>query len=249
VRVAVVGATGRVGSRVATRLRAAGHEPVAISRAAGVDVVTGQGLEDALTGVEAVVDAINSTAVGRDEVESFFTDETTRLLDAEVRAGVGHHVLLSIVGIDRVPDNAHYAGKRAQERLVEQGAVPWSIQRATQFFDFPATVASWTTHDGAATVPPLLMQPVAVDDVADVLVEIATGPPRGRAPDLAGPETQAFVDMVRRTFAVRGDTTRLVPGWRGTPFSTSMAGEVLLPDEIARIAPTTFEAWLAAGAP
>ena len=141
-----------------------------------------------------------------------------------------HHVLLSIVGIHRVEGNAHYAGKREQERLVEAGPVPWTIVPATQFHDFAAMVTSWTEHDGVATIAPLLVQPIAPADIAEVLAEVATRRAAGRYPDVAGPETQDLVDMARRTNEVRGRQVRLVPTWSGL-FGTSMAGDVLLPGE------------------
>jgi uncharacterized protein YbjT (DUF2867 family) len=172
---------------------------------------------------------------------------TRNLLAAEERAGVRHHVLLTIVGIERVEGNAHYAGKREQERLVAQGPVPWTIVPATQFHDFAATVCSWTEHDGVATIAPLLIQPIAPADIAEILAEIATAEPRGRYVDVAGPETQDLIDMARRTNEIRGRTVKLVPTWSGL-FDESMAGNVLLPGENARIAPTTFDDWLAAGA-
>ena len=177
-KVAVVGATGQVGRHVAADLGRDGYEAVAISRSAGVDVVTGAGLDEALAGVDAVVDVLNTT--DQENAVAFFGATTRNLLDAEQRTGVRHHVLLSIVGIDRVEGNPHYAGKREQERLVEDGPVPWTILRATQFFGFAAMVAERTVRDGVAAVPPLLMQPVDVADVADVLVRTAVGTPQGR---------------------------------------------------------------------
>lgn len=156
-----------------------------------------------------------------------------------------HHVLLSIVGIDRVEGNGHYVGKRRQEELVAVGPVPATILRATQFFDFAGVVVGWTRDGDVATVPPLLVQPVAVGDVAEVLADIAAGAPRGRAPDLAGPEPHDFVDMARRTQVARGDPIRLVPSWQDSPFGLDMAGDVLLPGPDAQLAPTTFDAWLA----
>jgi uncharacterized protein YbjT (DUF2867 family) len=168
---------------------------------------------------------------------------TRNLLAAEERAGVRHHVLLSIVGIYRVEGNPHYAGKWEQERLVAAGPVPWTIVPATQFHDFAEMVTSWTERDGVATIAPLLVQPIAPSDVADVLAEIAVGEPKGRYVDLAGPQTQDLVDMARRTYQARGREVRLVPTWSGV-FGPEMAGEVLLPGKDARIAPTTFEEWL-----
>jgi uncharacterized protein YbjT (DUF2867 family) len=247
-RIAVAGATGHIGALTVSALERRGHDAVRISRSLGVDLLTGEGLDDVLRGVQAVVDATNSTATDRAEAVAYFGTITRNLLAAEKRAGVRHHVLLSIVGLDRVEGNAHYAGKREQERLVADGPVPWTIVPATQFHDFAAMVTSWTEQDGAATIAPLLVQPVAPGDVADILAEVAEGEPQGRYADVAGPETQDLVDMARRTNDVRGRSVRLVPSWSGL-FGPSMAGNVLLPRDGARIAPTTFDEWLAAGAP
>jgi uncharacterized protein YbjT (DUF2867 family) len=244
-RIAVVGATGNIGSRTVAVLERDGHDVVRISRSLGVDLLTGGGLDTALTGVEAVVDASNATTTDRAEIVRYLGTATGNLLAAEERAGVRHHVLLSIVGIHGVEGNAHYAGKREQERLVAAGPVPWTIVPVTQFHDFAAMVAGWTEQDGVATIAPLLVQPIAPDDVADVLAEIATGEPKGRYVDVAGPEPQDLVDMARRTNEARGRTVRLVPTWSGV-FGTTMAGEVLLPGADARIAPTTFDQWLTA---
>ena len=205
---------------------------------------TGDGLETALAGVDAVVDASSCSATDRDEAVEFFSRSTRNLLEAERAAGVQHHVLLSIIGLTRVTGNAHYAGKRAQEEVLDRGPVPWSIVPATHFHDFAEMVTTWTERDGSATIAPLLIQPVAPADVADVLAEVATGPPQGRCPDLAGPEPQDLVDLARRTRAARGTPIRLVPTWSGV-FGVDMAGDVLLPELDARIAPTTFDDWLA----
>lgn len=246
-RIAVAGATGHIGALTVSALESRAHDVVPISRSLGVDLLTGEGLDDVLAGVEAVVDVTNSTATDRAEAVAYFGTATRNLLAAEQRAGVRHHVLLSIVGVDRVEGNAHYAGKREQERLVVGGPVPWTIVPATQFHDFGAMVASWTERDGAATIPPLLVQPIAPSDVAGILAEVATGKPQGHHPDCAGPETQDLVDMARRTNEARGHRVRLIPSWRGM-FGASMAGDALLPGDGARIAPTTFDEWLAAGA-
>lgn len=243
-RVAVVGATGRIGRLTVGALERKGHETVGISRTEGVDVYTGEGLVMALTGVDAVVDACSCTATDHDEAVGFFSQSTRNLLEAERQTGVQHHVLLSIVGLTRVTGNAHYAGKRAQDELVERGPVPWSIVPATHFHDFAEMVTTWTERNGSATIAPLLVQPVAPADVADVLAEVAIGRPQGRCPDLAGPEPQDLVDLARRTRAARGTSIRLVPTWSGV-FGLDMAGDVLLPGPDARIAPTTFDDWLA----
>lgn len=246
-RIAVVGATGRIGTFTVAALRREGHDVAALSRASGADAYTGTGLVEALTGVRAVVDATNTSARDEAEIVDFFATSTRNLLAAEQETGVQHHVLLSIVGIDHGQRVAHYAGKRSQERLVREGPVPWSIVRATQFHDFAAMAAGWAARDGVATLAPLLVQPVAPSDVGDVLAEVAAGAPLHDTLELAGPETQDLVDMARRTFAARGEHVRLVPTWRGG-FGPDMAGEVLLPGEGARLGPTTFDEWLAAGA-
>jgi len=244
-RVAVAGATGQVGQAVVAALRDAGHEAVELSRSQGVDVLTGKGLDDALAGADVVIDVLNTSATAPDETVSFFTRTSDNLLAAEQRHGVRHHVLLSIVKVDAIPDNAHYAGKVAQEQRVENGPVPWTILRATQFHSFAEMVAGWTTADGVAAVAPLLVQPVDVGDVAAVLTELALGSSAGRAPDLAGPDTLDLVDMAVRTFAARGSGTTVRASWRDSPFTVSMAGEVLLPGPGARIGSTSFAAWLA----
>ncbi|MEV4165798.1 SDR family oxidoreductase [Nonomuraea dietziae] len=243
-RIAVAGATGNIGALTVAALERDGHHVTRISRSLGVDLSTGAGLEDALTGVEAVVDATNGPAADRQQAVAYFGTSTRNLLAAEERAGVRHHVLLSIAGVDRIEGNAHYAGKREQERLVSAGPVPWTIVPATQFHDFAAMVAGWSEQDGVATIAPLLVQPIAPADVAEVLAEIAAGEPRGRHADIAGPEPQDLVDMARRTHQALGRTVKLVPTW-STTFGPEMAGNVLLPGEGARITPTTFDQWLA----
>ncbi|PEG57536.1 NAD(P)H-binding protein [Mycolicibacterium boenickei] len=242
-RVAVAGATGNIGARVVAALQAAGHEVVAISRSSGVDLSTGEGLDAALAGVRAVVDAISAPPTDRDSTVDYLGTATRTLLAAEERAGVSHHVLLSIVGIHGIDGNPHYAGKREQERLIEAGSVPWTIVPATQFHDFAEMVVSWTERDGRAEIAPLLVQPIDPDDVAAVLAEVAVGHPQGRYADVAGPQTQDLVDLARRTLAARGREVTLVPTWSSV-FGVEMAGNALLPGAGARIAPTTFDQWL-----
>lgn len=247
-RIAVAGATGNIGARTVSALEKNGHEAIRISRSLGVDLTTGDGLDAALQGADAVIDAISSPLVSPAETLAYFGSTTTNLLEAEARAGVRHHVLLSIVGIYRVEGNAHYTGKREQERLIAEGPVPWTVVPATQFHDFAELAISYTEQDGVATIAPLLVQPIAPDDIAAILAEIAADEPQGRYVDVAGPETQDLVDMARRTNEMRGRTVKLIPTWSGV-FDESMAGNVLLPGENARIAPTRFEDWLAAGGP
>jgi uncharacterized protein YbjT (DUF2867 family) len=245
-RVAVIGATGRIGSLTVAALERDGHEARRISLSQGVNVRTGAGLEPALTGIDAVIDVLNSTASDTAETVDFFTTTTNNLLAAEERAGVRHHVTLSIAGVHKVEGNAHYAGKRAQEAAVQAGPVPFTIVPSTQFHDFAVMVASWSERDGTALVPPLLIQPIAPADVAGVLARVAAGRPQGRHRDIAGPDAQDLVDMARRTHAAQGRAVRLVPTWHNGVFDESMAGDVLLPGPDADIAHTTFDDWLAA---
>jgi len=246
-RVAIAGGTGLVGRYATEALCRAGHETVTLARATGVDLLAGAGLADALRGVRAVIDVTNTAAASPDETRAFFGAVTGNLLAAELRAGVGHHVALSIAGVDRIAGNAHYAGKRLQEELVMDGPVAATIVRATQFHEFAAMVVSWTRRGGVAEVPPLLVQPAAAADVGEAVAAAALEAAAGMT-ELAGPELQDLVDMARRTLAARGESLRLVPTWRG-PFGVEMAGEVLLPGDGAVLTPTTFDQWLAAQRP
>jgi uncharacterized protein YbjT (DUF2867 family) len=219
-RIAVIGGTGTVGRHTVAALRRAGHDAVGLARSRGVDVSTGEGLDAALVGIDAVVDVTSVLAHDPDTARRSFAAATRNVLAAEQRTRVTHHVLLSIVGVDRIEGSARFAGKRVQEELVSAGPIPFTILRATQFHEFAGMVVAWSRRGEIAVVPPLLMQPVAAADVGAVLAEIAAGAPRGRATDLAGPEPQDLVDMARRTLAARRASIRLVP--------------------------TTFDAWLAA---
>lgn len=206
-RVMIAGGSGLIGSRVADGLRRLGHEVSVASRRNGVDVVTGEGLEQALRGVDTVVDVLNIDTFDRHEAVEFFGTTTRTLLAVEEALGVDHHVALSIVGIDGIPGNGYYVGKVVQERQIVNGKVPFSILRATQFQEFLPQVADWFTADGVVRLPPdLLVQPVAAQDVADTLIEIATGDRlAGGIVQLAGPERMPLIDAVRRALAATGD--------------------------------------------
>jgi len=243
-RIAVAGGTGQVGRPLVEALERAGHEPVVLSRSEGVDLLSGEGVQGSLSGVDSVIDVTNRETLDREKAVGFFETVTRNLLEAEEEAGVGHHVVLSIVGLDRIEGNAHYAGKRRQEELAEAAAVPSTIVRATQFHEFAGMVVGWTAQDGQARVPPLLVQPVAIDEVVQLLIEVATGDPGQGRLEIAGPRTEDLVDMARRTLEARGESLELIPTWRG-PVNTEQAGEVLLPREGARIGSIAFEEWLA----
>jgi uncharacterized protein YbjT (DUF2867 family) len=222
-RVAIAGGTGLTGRPVVDSLARGGHEPVALSRAGGVDLVTGAGLAAALAGADAVIDVSNVTTTRRAVAEQFFTAETTHLRDAAAAAGVGHYVLLSIVGVDRV-DLGYYAGKRRQEQLLAAGPVPWTVLRTTQFDEFADQVLS-RSRGRVAVLPAMRSRPVAVIEVADALVEAVTaGPVNGYATELAGPEVLWLADMARLVLRRRGERRSVlsvpVPGRVGREFRT-----------------------------
>lgn len=211
-RILIAGGSGLVGSRVARQLRSRGHDVVTASRRDGVDVTTGEGLAEAMRGVDTVVDVLNIDTFDKDEAVAFFGGTTARLLAAEEAAGVDHHVALSIVGIDGIPDNGYYVGKTVQERHIVNGKTPFSILRATQFQEFLPQIANWYTIDGEVHLPAaLLLQPVAVDEVVSTLVELATSPAlEGGIVQLAGPDRVPLIDAVRGALAARGDTRAVV---------------------------------------
>lgn len=242
-RIAVIGATGLVGRHTVEALKRRQHDVVEIARSKGIDVLKRQGLDDALVGVDACIDVTSFEASDLESTKSYFGTLTRNLLDAEQQAGVKHHVLLSILNVDVIEGNAHHAGKRIQEELVSATSVPHSIVRAAQFHEFAEMLVRWVRTPEGAVVPPALVQPVAVIDVAEVLAEISVGAPKGLV-NLAGPKPEDLVDMARRTFAVLNEPIELHPSWRGSVFGVEAAGEKLLAGPDARLAPTTFEEWL-----
>ncbi|WP_345714092.1 SDR family oxidoreductase, partial [Kineococcus glutinatus] len=208
-RIVVLGGAGVLGRHVVAELAGRGHEAVAVSRATGVDAVTGMGLDAALEGAAAVVDASSTNTTRASAAVGFFTRVTENVLAAGVRAGVGHHVVVSIVGVDRVP-LGYYAGKLAQERVALAGPVPASVLRATQFHEFPGQMLERTRLGRLAFVPAGPGQPVAAREVAAALADLAAGDPVGRAPDLAGPRPEQLVDLARRVAATRSPRLRVV---------------------------------------
>ncbi|MFG3583028.1 SDR family oxidoreductase [Streptomyces sp. NPDC047990] len=207
-KIAVAGGTGTAGRLVVEVLRSRGHAPVVLSRGQGVDLLSGSGLDAALAGAEAVVDVSNVTTMRRSVAVDFFERAGRQLLGAAERAGVGHLVTLSIVGIDRVK-NPYYAGKLRQEEIVRGGPVPWTVLRATQFHEFAEQMLD-TLPGPIATVPMGRVQPVAVREVAEALADLVVAAPQGMAPEIAGPRVESLVDMARRRIAAGGVRRRPV---------------------------------------
>jgi uncharacterized protein YbjT (DUF2867 family) len=242
-KVAVAGGTGTVGHHVVAALEASGHEAVVLSRRTGVDLMTGDGLDAALAGADAVVDVTSTPTMSSRRSRDFFTTVTSRLLAAEQRAGVRHHVALSVVGADR-GRTGHYAGKLAQERLVEAGPVPWTILRATQFHEFASQVHAGMTAGPWHLAPRMRTQPVAASEVGARLAELATGAPAGRARELAGPHEAWLPDLVRAWDRAVGGSGHVLgvplPGVLGR----AMRRGWLLPGPDADRGRQTFGQWL-----
>ena len=241
-KIVVIGGTGRIGSRVVADLADAGHEVIAASPRSGVDATTGEGLAAALDGATVVVDVANAPSFEEQAVLAFFEASTRNLLAAEAAAGVGHHVALSIVGTDRLAESPYFRGKIAQERLITDGSIPYTIVRATQFFEFVAGIAQALTDGDTIRVPPVLIQPMAADDVAGAVAGVAVGPPVGGIVEVGGPEAFRLDDLIRRTLP-DGDPRTVVSDPEARYFGARLEERALVPGEGATLATTRFEDW------
>jgi len=245
-KIAVAGGTGVVGRHVVRELETGGHEPVVLSRSRGIDLTRTDGLDEALAGVEAVIDVSNTTALSGRAAVTFFDATTGNLLAAEERAAVGHHVALSIVGVDRVP-LGYYQGKLRQEELCLAGPVPATVLRATQFHEFPAQLIARSRNSPVLAIPRMWSQTVAAREVAAALVAAALDQAAGRLPDLAGPRVERMEDLVRQLLKARGRRGLVVPVRLPGRAGRAMAEGLLLPTEDGSRGTLTFDQWLATG--
>ncbi|KPI11840.1 hypothetical protein OK006_4161 [Actinobacteria bacterium OK006] len=239
---AVIGGTGLIGSQVVRNLNAAGHEAVPHSLSTGVDVLTGQGVDAARGGADAVVNLTNSPTFD-DASTAFFRTSMDHLLAAAQRAGVGHFVILSIVGTDQVPDLDYYRAKTLQEDILKAGPVPYSIVRATQFMEFVDAVLSWTADGDTVRLPRTPIQPIAAADVAATVAEVAAGSPLGGTLEVGGPDTYPLDELGRITLDFKGDKRSVTVDDTAGMFAAAH-GDVLTTKKGARIAPTHYTDWL-----
>ena len=243
-RIVVIGGTGLIGSRVVARLGELGHDSVPASPSSGVNTLTGEGLAQVLEGAAVVVDVSNSPSFEVAAVLNFFQTSTTNLLAAEAAAGVGHHVALSVVGTDRLADSGYFRAKMVQERLIEQSPIPYSIVHATQFFEFLEAMADGATDGDTVRLAPVLVQPIAADDVARAVASVSVAPPVNGIVEVAGPEQFRLDDVVRRKLSVRGDPRTVVPNANARYFGAALGERTLLPGNDAALGEVRFVEWL-----
>ena len=241
-KIVVIGGAGLIGANLVERLRGRGHEVVAASRSSGIDAVTGAGLPAAMAGADVVVDVANSPSFDDAAVMEFFVTCSRNLLAAGAAAGVRHHVAASVVGADRLPDSGYMRAKVAQEELIRSGGVPYTIVRATQFFEFVGAIAGSGTE---VRLPPAMMQPVAADDLAAALADISTAAPANGTVELAGPEPTRMDELVRRLFAATGDVRQVITDPQARYFGAAVDDQSLTPGDNPRLGPTRYADWLA----
>jgi uncharacterized protein YbjT (DUF2867 family) len=247
-KIVIIGGSGLIGSQVVARLREQGHEAIPASPDTGVNTLTGEGLADVLTGAAVVVDVSNSPSFEDAAVLKFFETSTGNLLAAEAAAGVGHHVALSVVGADRVPDSGYLRAKVAQEKLIRNSPSPYSIVRSTQFFEFVKRIADEATDGNSVRIPPVLFQPIAAADVASAVARVAVGAPLNRITEVAGPQQFRFDECIRLGLSARHDPREVVADPHARYFGAEMAERMLVPDAGAWLGAIRFEDWLAQSA-
>lgn len=243
-KIVVIGGTGLIGSKTVPILRQAGHEVVAASPSSGINTITGEGLGAAVAGAQVVIDLANSPSFEDKAVLDFFQASGRNLHAAEAKAGVRHHVALSIVGTDRTPDNGYFRAKVAQEKLIEASGIPYTIVRSTQFMEFLKGIADSSMDGNKARVSPGLFQPIAADDVAAVVADVALAPPRNGIVEIAGPERAPFNEIVARYLKAVGDPRRVVRDPEARYFGGRVEERSLVPLGEARLGRIGFDEWL-----
>jgi uncharacterized protein YbjT (DUF2867 family) len=243
-KIVVIGGSGLVGSKLVAKLRQGGHDVVAASLDSGVNTITGEGLAQALAGAAVVVDVENSPSFEDKPVLEFFEKSGHNLLAAEEAAGVKHHVALTIVGADRLPDSGYLRAKMAQERLIKASTVPYTIVRSTQFFEFMPGIAQSATTGQTVRLSPALLQPIASDDVVAALADVAVAPPANGTIEIAGPERIGLEALVRRLLSASKDARQVIADVHARYFGTELDDSSLTAGDEARLGPTRYEDWL-----
>jgi uncharacterized protein YbjT (DUF2867 family) len=243
-KIVVIGGTGLIGSKTVERLRKKGHEVIAASPNSGVNTMTGEGLAEALAGAQVVIDLANSPSFEDKAVLEFFETSGRNLLGAEAKAAVKHHIALSIVGTERLPKSGYLRAKVAQEKLIKASGIPYTIVHSTQFFEFLGGIAQSSTVGDTIHLPSVSFQPIASDDVADVMADVALAPPLNGTIDIAGPERVRFNEMVARFLKETKDPRKVIADPHALYFGTELEDGSLVPAGKARIGAIRFEEWL-----
>jgi len=247
-KIVVIGGSGLIGSKLVTMLGELGHQAVSASPNSGVNTLTGEGLAEVLAGASVVVDVSNSPSFEDAAVLEFFKTSTGNLLTYEAAAGVGHHVALSVVGCDRLPDSGYLHAKIAQEKLIKESSIPYSIVRATQFFEFVNRIADSATDGNTVRLPPVRFQPMAADDVASAVGRVAVGSPLNGIVEVAGPEQFRFDELIRLGLSARKDPREVIADQHARYFGTELSERSLVPGDDAQLGETRFEDWLSRSA-
>jgi uncharacterized protein YbjT (DUF2867 family) len=243
-KIVVIGGTGLIGSKLVARLHGHRHVAVAASPASGVNTVTGEGLPEVVVDASVVVDVSNAPAWDDDAVMHFFQTSSRNLLAAEAAAGVGHHVALSVVGTNRLTESGYFRAKLAQEELIQGSSIPYTIVHATQFFEFMNGIADNATDGNTVRLPPALIQPMAADDVASALAQVAVGPPLNGIVEIAGPDQFRLDELIRGVLAARNDPREVVTDPHARYFGIAPKERTLLPGDDAGLGTTRFDDWL-----
>jgi uncharacterized protein YbjT (DUF2867 family) len=243
-KLVIIGGTGLIGSKLVTKLREHGHEAVAASPVTGVNSITGEGLAEALQGASVVVDVSNSPSFEDTAVMEFFTTSTRNLLRYGAAAGVKHYVALSVVGTERLSESGYFRAKMAQEKLIKDSSIPYSIVHATQFFEFVKNIAAAATEGNTVRLAPVLIQPMAADDVAKAVGRIAVGPPVNGIVEVAGPEQFRLDELIRKGLRARQDPREVVADPRSRYFGAMLSERTLVPADGAQLGEIRFQEWL-----